>query len=428
MQRARQESGRNIREVLPDRLCNLDRLLYAMDARHLDGLIITNPLNIFYLTSFNGVAHKSDEPRPYALILSKDEPENPILVIADYYLSSFSQQPTWISNIKPFRGVMMPLDLAPKSTDIERFISTPAKNLKWIEAAKKNYKFKMRDAVESAVKELALSKKEIGFDDMALGFRLSFEGLKIRDAYDCMMYARAVKTPEERVLLKRATELNQEAIQKTVASWEPGVTWRDIDNFYTQSVIDLGGFVRDPGGMIWGHPRGSDPALMLNAGLDNGEVHSGTHVMFDCHGTLDLYCWDGGKTWVVNDTLSESNKKIADGTGEVASAVIAAMKPGAKISELQALGRSIYRKVGISDPESAVIFFHGLGLSHMDIETTLFDGTPNVDWKLEENMVVPLHLLYPGGEKERLWLEEVVLIRKDGGEPLFSWGFNPLVN
>ena len=64
----------------------------------------------------------------------------------------------------------------------------------------------------------------------------------------------------------------------------------------------------------------------------------------------------------------------------------------------------------------------------MDIETNLCDGTPNVDWKLEENMVVPLHLLYPGGEKERLWLEEVVLIRKDGGEPLFSWGFNPLVN
>ena len=200
------------------------------------------------------------------------------------------------------------------------------------------------------------------------------------------------------------------------------------DSFYTQSVIDLGGFVRDPGGMIWGHPRGSDPALMLNAGLDNGEVHSGTHVMFDCHGTLDLYCWDGGKTWVVNDTLSESNKKIADGTGEVASAVIAAMKPGVKISELQALGRSIYRKLGISDPESAVIFLHGLCLSHMDIETTLFYGTPNFDWKLEENMVVPLHLLYPGGEKERLWLEEVVLIRKDGGEPLFSWGFNPLVN
>jgi Xaa-Pro dipeptidase len=41
-------------------------------------------------------------------------------------------------------------------------------------------------------------------------------------------------------------------------------------------------------------------------------------------------------------------------------------------------------------------------------------------------MVVPVHLLYPGGEHERFWLEEVVAIRTDGGKPLFSWGFGPL--
>jgi len=45
---------------------------------------------------------------------------------------------------------------------------------------------------------------------------------------------------------------------------------------------------------------------------------------------------------------------------------------------------------------------------------------------LEDGMVVPVHLLYPGGEHERCWLEEVVAIRPDGGWPLFSWGFAPL--
>jgi hypothetical protein len=34
--------------------------------------------------------------------------------------------------------------------------------------------------------------------------------------------------------------------------------------------------------------------------------------------------------------------------------------------------------------------------------------------------------LYPGGEHERFWLEEVVAIGNDGGKPLFSWGFGPL--
>ena len=102
------------------------------------------------------------------------------------------------------------------------------------------------------------------------------------------------------------------------------------------------------------------------------------------------------------------------------------MRPGARISALQARARDVYRKAGVPDPNSAVIFFHGLGLSHMDIEQTLADGSANGDWVLEENMVAPVHLLYPGGEHERVWLEEVVHVTKDGGRPLFSWGFEPL--
>ena len=36
-----------------------------MKARGLDGIVATAPWNVFYLTAFNGIAHKSDEPRPY---------------------------------------------------------------------------------------------------------------------------------------------------------------------------------------------------------------------------------------------------------------------------------------------------------------------------------------------------------------------------
>jgi Xaa-Pro aminopeptidase len=80
----------------------------------------------------------------------------------------------------------------------------------------------------------------------------------------------------------------------------------------------------------------------------------------------------------------------------------------------------------VPDPDSAVIFFHGLGLSHMDIEQTTAEGRPNIDWTLEEGMVAPVHLLYPGGEHERMWVEEVIAVTGDGGRPLFSWGFAPL--
>lgn len=40
------------RQRLPERFCNLDRLLADMEARALDGLVTTTPLNVFYPTSF----------------------------------------------------------------------------------------------------------------------------------------------------------------------------------------------------------------------------------------------------------------------------------------------------------------------------------------------------------------------------------------
>jgi Xaa-Pro aminopeptidase len=106
----------------------------------------------------------------------------------------------------------------------------------------------------------------------------------------------------------------------------------------------LGGFVRDPGGMVWGHPRGTDPALTLATGLEHDVVEPGSHVMFDCHGTIDLYCWDGGKTWVVEGEPEGAAKRFADATARVAEMLLCAMRPGARISELQAKGREIYRR------------------------------------------------------------------------------------
>jgi Xaa-Pro aminopeptidase len=413
------------RSPLPKRFCNLDRLVHAMTARGLDGIVATTPWNVFYLTGFNAIAHKSDEPRPYAVILSRHAPAHPIMVLADYYLATVLMQPTWVEDLRPFRAVMMPLDLPAKRSDIDRFIPRHGA-APWIAPARTAYAFDMATAVRGALKDLKLDRGRVGFDDMGFGFRLEVEGMTVADGYDALMFARAVKTPTELRLLERATALNEAAIRATMAAWDKGATWRDLNKAYARAVTGLGGFVRDPGGMVWGHPRGADPALMLATGLEDDVVEPGTHVMFDCHGTIDLYCWDGGKTWVVEGEPEGAAKRFADATAAVAQMLLAAMRPGARISELQAKGRDIYRREGVPDPAAAVIFFHGLGLSHMDIEQRTADGKPNGDWTLEDGMVVPVHLLYPGGEHERFWVEEVVAIGPDGGRPLFSWGFEAL--
>jgi len=398
-----------LRKPLPERFCNLERLLSGMAARGLDGLVLSTPLNVFYMSGFNGIAHKADEPRPYALVLSRHAPAHPILIIADYYLATFLAQPSWVRDIRPFRAVMMPLDRAARREDIDRFIPRNSLDVDWVSGARRNYAFDKESALRGALAELGLERGKVAYD--ALG----------GEAYDVLMYARAVKTPAELELLRRATALNRAAIERTVGSWHKGMRWRDLNRAYHAAATDLGGFVRDPGAMVWGHPRGAEAALTLQTGLEDFEVERGQHVMFDCHGTLDLYCWDGGKTWVVGGEAQGEGKRNLRATAQAAAELISEMKPGKRPSELQARGRELYRKAGIADPDAAVIFFHGLGLSHWDI-----DGA-NPDWKFEAGMVVPLHMVIPGGESSRAWLEEVVLITPQGGEPFFGWGYEPLL-
>jgi Xaa-Pro dipeptidase len=413
--------SRFARKPLPERFCNLERLLAAMKAQQLDGIVVSTPLNVFYLSGFNGIAHKADEPRPYALLLSRHAPDHPILVLADYYLATILSQPTWVRDIRPFRAVMMPIDRPPQREDIERFIPQAAKQLEWVRGARERYAFDMKSALTGALKQLGLERGRVGFDDLGLGQRLGLEHAAVADAYDALMFARAVKTPTEIDLLRRATALNRAAIERTVKSWDKGMRWRELNRAYHAAALDLGGFVRDPGAMVWGHPRGAETALTLQTGLEEFEVERGQHVMFDCHGTLDLYCWDGGKTWVVGGEPQAEGKRNLRATAQVAEQLVSDMKPGTRPSVLQGKGRELYRKAGVADADAAVIFFHGLGLSHWDLE----DRT--ADWRFEAGMVVPLHVVLPGGETARAWLEEVVLITERGGEPLFGWGYEPLL-
>jgi len=339
------------RKPLPKRFCNLDRLLHALAARGLDGIVTTLPNNVFYLSGFNGVAHKSDEPRVCAVVLSRHAPEQPVMVVADYYLATFLTQPTWIEDIRPFRAVMMPLDLPAQKSDINRFIPPAGSGKPWVENARKRYAFDMGSALKEALHELRLDRAKVAFDDQGFGLRLRMDGLAVADGYDPMMFARAVKTPVELELIRRATRLNEAAIRTTIASWQKGTTWRDLNIAYACAVAELGGFVRDPGGMVWGHPRGTDQTIMLATGFEDSEVEAGTHVMFDCHGTMDLYCWDGGKTWIVDGEAEGDARRWAMATSAVAETLIAAMKPGMRIKQLQGGARAPNPKTGGAGPD-----------------------------------------------------------------------------
>ncbi len=422
MEHARRETSRPAfeRMPLPKRFFNMDRLMATLEARRIDGIVVSSMYNVFYLTGFNPIAHKADEPRPYAVILSRQAPDHPILVVADYYLSHFLQQPTWVDDIRPFRAVMLPLDIPVEASAIDRFIRAAGRDVAWVQQARQKYASSFVAACRGALQDLGLANGRVAFDDLRLAQQTSLPGVERLDGYDVLMYVRQVKTDDELALLRQATHLNQTAIERTTQAWERGMTWRELNHAYHQAVTALGGFVHDPGGMVLAHPRGADFAVTLETGFEDFVVEPGMHIMFDCHGTWNQYCWDGGKTWVVDGAPQGPAQILAQATAEAMRVIEDAMRPGVRISALQATGREVYRRFGVARPDTALIFFHGLGLSHMDLEQA------EADWEMEAGMVVATHLLYPGDERHRMWLEDVAVVQPDGAQPLFTWDFAPL--
>jgi Xaa-Pro aminopeptidase len=160
----------------------------------------------------------------------------------------------------------------------------------------------------------------------------------------------------------------------------------------------------------------------MTSGLEDFVVEPGMHIMWDCHGTWQHYCWDGGKTWVVDDDPLPEARVVVDGVANAMHTLQDALRPGARLSHLQAAARQTLRKTGVSCADDAFIFFHGLGLEHIDMELV----ESHQDWAVEDGMVVSAHLQVPGDERHRGWLEEIFLVTPHGGEAFFTWDHAPL--
>ena len=119
--------------------------------------------------------------------------------------------------------------------------------------------------------------------------------------------------------------------------------------------------------------------------------------------------------------------RIARATAEAMQVLQQAMRPGVRISELQEKSQRTFQRLGVPQYELVMTYFHGLGLSHMDLEALGEDGADK-NWPLEEGTVIAAHLICPGDEKERCWIEDVVLVKEQGVEAFFTWGCEPLTN
>ena len=186
----------------------------------------------------------------------------------------------------------------------------------------------MIDSLNSAFTDLKLSGKRVAFDDARLGMRMLDDIDRLADGFGLLMSARSVKSPVEIDMLRKATAINQSAIEATIERWQPGMTWFDLTHTYNVAATEAGGFVHDPGALVLASSRGSDTSVAFTEEFDDFEIEPGMRIMFDCHGTKDLYCWDGGKTWIVDGQPEDMTTPAAVGTKNAMLAIHEGRKPG----------------------------------------------------------------------------------------------------
>ncbi len=415
------------------RLCDIERACRIMEERELDGLVLSMTPHVYYFSNYFAKSSTGlhDNAAVAMVVFARRAPEAAVLLIPDTDSATVVQRGTWIDDVRVFGGFIPPLGTPIDAASFHRIVPEwVVERTSWGSAARAGFTGDRTAMLHRAMSDLGLSKgARVGFDVIRSGTTAPV-GVQIVDGFGAVRKIRETKTPSEIALLRASARINELALQMAIDAWVPGMTWNELCHEYDVAAVRHGGFPHDPGGVAVANPPGKDPAWYIDPRGPDHVLEPGTNVMFDCHGTFERYAWDGGKTWFVGDEPSNPlMQKVASVTEEALYAVYEALRPGVPVSILQQVGLEPFRSAGLPHADHVNIFFHNLGLDHIDREEgytpqPALPGGP-ADFTFEESSVATIHLVYPGSDRERYYLEDCFLTASDHVEKLFTWDARP---
>jgi Xaa-Pro aminopeptidase len=142
-------------------------------------------------------------------------------------------------------------------------------------------------------------------------------------------------------------------------------------------------------------------------------MQAGDVVYMDYGADYDYYVSDITRTWPVGERFTPEQEKMYLCILEARSAIIAAIKPGAAVADLQNAAEAVYKKHGFEKEftDSGRYVGHTIGLSVHDVGED--------DWKFVPGVVFNVEPLLSNREKQvHVRLEDSVLVTATGSENL----------
>ena len=231
--------------------------------------------------------------------------------------------------------------------------------------------------------------------------------LALQDLNPLLDEMRWIKSPYEIELVKKSAEIGAEGVKEAMKGTQPGMYEYEIEAaaryIYTK---------RGARGDAFRPIVASGPnTVILHYSANNRQMKAGEIVYMDYGSDYEYYTSDVTRTWPVSGRFTPEQEKMYRCVLEARDTIIAAMKPGVTIAQLQDLAEGVYKKHGFHKEFMAVGRYvgHTIGISVHDV------SPPDRQRPLAAGVVYNVEPLLEIAEKKiHMRLEDTVLITPTG--------------
>jgi Xaa-Pro aminopeptidase len=393
---------------------NRERATSLMRRIGLEALLVSAPMNVYYVTGATPVMSRFSQTNMTAALLPAD-PKRPIA-----YLGGGFEFYAGVADIGLNEGVEPYLtggslgDPDSKSSPAFPRVGTyqfdaREQHRRMLLDRSAPFHDTMSAALGKALRDRSVGGGAIGFDTADAKALLESASVRssLRPADDFMLHIRLVKTAAEVELLRKASQSNVDAALATAKSArEEGTLKRIRQRFFAEAA-------RRGNVGVYGNVD-----MVMDERMD-GPLREGQTFMIDFVSHYGFYQGDYGRTVFFGEPDPQMRK--ATEVGIVAWREIESrLRPGLPFSEIRRIGNDTVKKLGADF--TYAFNPHSVGLQHWDQPRLSPEGKA-VDLPLEAGMVLSVDCpLLNAGVNGTTHLEDLVLITATGSEPLHRQG------
>jgi Xaa-Pro aminopeptidase len=220
--------------------------------------------------------------------------------------------------------------------------------------------YELLESSQSIVGAIPESRKALGV------IRELLPHLELQPLNPLLDEMRWIKSAYEIELIKKSSEIGAEGVKEAIKGTRPGMYEYELEAIarYVHTKRGARGDAFRP--IVASGPN----TTILHYSANNRQMMDGDVVYMDYGADYEYYNSDVTRSWPVNGRFTPEQEKMYRCILEARDAIIAAMKPGVTIIQLQDVAAEVYKKHGFAKQfqELGRYIGHTIGLSTHDVE------------------------------------------------------------